>query len=534
MVMPGAVAEPSSGEPATPELQAAHEIPTTEAEASTKTPIAEELPAAAETEQEAALAGSTTSDSVPGEHERVEVEQEEPGVIGPVAPVVPPVDERMVAAGVASAHLPDTVIPETAAAASVLPPAPIAEPRIPVSETLPELHGHGAHAPGSYQDSQSGPADTRHGVVVPLGRSAARADAGGVTATLHSALRTAGARGASTVYLVAQSKPVIRVNGEIVVLENEPVLTAADVQGLVTELAPPQRQPDQGEAVEWMSDVPDVGRVRCLTFRDHRGPGVIFRMDHVGLPAEVRALCSQPDGLVVIAGPHASGKSTLLNSFVDQINVTRGDHVIALESHIGFVHESRRSFISQRELSDDAAQAAATARAALREDPDVMVIEDLRSADLTAVALEAAESGRLVFVSVSAPSAVMAIQQLLESFPADRRARAARSLSNALRGVVTQVLVRRARGGRAPAREVLLNTPTVASMIRDGRTGDLPSAFESGRGQGMVSMTDALMGLVREGAVQPAEAYRKASDRSTLLGRLKQEGVDTAFADRLV
>jgi twitching motility protein PilT len=128
----------------------------------------------------------------------------------------------------------------------------------------------------------------------------------------------------------------------------------------------------------------------------------------------------------------------------------------------------------------------------------------------------------------------MAIQQLLESFPADRRARAARSLSNALRGVVTQVLVRRARGGRAPAREVLLNTPTVASMIRDGRTGDLPSAFESGRGQGMVSMTDALMGLVREGAVQPAEAYRKASDRSTLLGRLKQEGVDTAFADRLV
>jgi twitching motility protein PilT len=402
-----------------------------------------------------------------------------------------------------------------------------------VSETLPELHGGpGAPAPGSYQDLH----DSRHGAVVPLGRPPGRAEGvtTAATAILQSALRTAGTRGASTVYLVAQSKPVIRVNGEIVVLESEPVLSAGDVDGLVAVLSPPQRQAGRGEQLEWMSDVPDVGRVRCLTFRDHRGPGVIFRMDHVGLPPEVKALSTQPDGLVVVAGPHASGKSTLVNAFIDQINVTRGDHVITLESRIDFVHESRRSFISQREVGGDPVSAAAAARAALREDPDVLVIEDVGSAELAAVALEAAESGRLVFASIAAPSAVMAIEQLLESVPADRRGRAARSLASALRGVVSQVLVRRARGGRVPAREVLLNTPSVSSMIRDGRTGDLSAVVESGRGQGLVSMTDALMALVREGAVQPAEAYRKASDRTALLGRLKQEGVDTTFADRLV
>jgi twitching motility protein PilT len=462
------------------------------------------------------------------EPEPVVVEEPERGDVD-AAPVDAPAVEEPPAAVGAVTPAAEPVIPEAAAAASAEPPASTAEPRTPVSETLAHP-SQGATAPESYHQPHA--AEGRASAVVPLGRAAARHGAA-VAATLQSALRTAGARGAGTVYLVAQSKPVIRVKGEIIVLETEPVLSADDVQALVAELAPPQRQ-TQGEEIEWMSDVPGIGRVRCLTFLDHRGPGVIFRMDHAGLPAEVRALCTQPDGLVIIAGPHASGKSTLLNAFIDQINVSRGDHVITLESSIGFLHESLKSFISQRQQVEEPGRAAASARAALREDPDVLVIEDLRSADLANVALEAAESGRLVLATVTAPSAVAAIEQILESFPADRRGRAARSLASALRGVVSQVLVRRSQGGRAPAREVLLNTPSVASMIRDGRTGDLPSALESGRDQGLVSMTEALLSLVREGAVPAAEAYRKASDRTTLLARLKQEGVDTTFADRLV
>ena len=159
-----------------------------------------------------------------------------------------------------------------------------------------------------------------------------------------------------------RSKPMIRIDGEIGPLESEPTLTAADVDRLVMELAPPRRRDAlQNGPVEWLCDVPEIGRVRCMTFRDHRGPGVLFRMfppraisaDQLGLTPEVQALCQQSDGLVLVTGARASGKSTLLNAFVDLINRTRSDHVITIESQIGFVHESRRSFISQRESRGD-------------------------------------------------------------------------------------------------------------------------------------------------------------------------------------
>jgi twitching motility protein PilT len=357
---------------------------------------------------------------------------------------------------------------------------------------------------------------------------------------LERVLRIASARGAATVYVVAQSQPVIRVDGEISVLDGEPVLTAAEVERLVMDLAP-ARARDMAAAGEWMADVPDVGRVRCLTFREHRGPGVIFRMippkaisaDQLGLPPEVQALCAQPDGLVLVTGARASGKSTLLSAFVDVINRTRSDHVITIESQIGFVHESRRSFISQREVRGDAESAAVAVRSAFREDPDVLVIEDMRTPEIVAAALEAAESGRLVFGSVAAPSTVAALERIIEMFPADRRAQAQTSLAGALRGVVAQTLVRKVRGGRTAAREILLNTPAVATLIMEGKTFQLPVALDSGRRHGMMPLAAALAALVREGTVQAAEAYRKATDRDALLAALRREGVDTSFAERL-
>ena len=249
--------------------------------------------------------------------------------------------------------------------------------------------------------------DTRYGVVVPLARTPIKPELVSVPftpsedAALMHTLRVAAARGASTVYVVAQSKPMIRIDGEIGPLESEPTLTAADVDRLVMELAPPRRRDAlQNGPVEWLCDVPEIGRVRCMTFKDHRGPGVLFRMfppraisaDQLGLTPEVQALCQQSDGLVLVTGARASGKSTLLNAFVDLINRTRSDHVITVESQIGFVHESRRSFISQRESRGDSELAATFARAALREDPDVMMIEDLKVARAR---LGGARSGRV-------------------------------------------------------------------------------------------------------------------------------------------
>jgi twitching motility protein PilT len=256
-------------------------------------------------------------------------------------------------------------------------------------------------------------------------------------------LRIAAARGAATVYVVARSQPVIRVDGEISVLDGEPALTAAEIERLVMDLAP-VRARDSAAPGEWMAEVPDVGRVRCVTFRDHRGPGVIFRMippkaisaDQLGISSEVQALCAQPDGLVLVTGARASGKSTLLSAFVDLINRTRSDHVITIESQIGFVHESRKSFVSQREVRGDSETAASAVRSAFREDPDVLVIEDIRTPEIVSAAFEAAESGRLVFGSVSAASTVAAIDRLIEMFPPDRRPQAQTSLASALRGLV--------------------------------------------------------------------------------------------------
>ena len=409
------------------------------------------------------------------------------------------------------------------------------------------------HAPEVIEPVQHAPAaptmnEERPSVVVPLARTPIKPEIVSVPftpsedAALMHTLRVAAARGASTVYVVAQSKPMIRIDGEIGPLESEPTLTAADVDRLVMELAPPRRRDAlQNGPVEWLCDVPEIGRVRCLTFKDHRGPGVLFRMfppraisaDQLALTPEVQALCQQSDGLVLVTGARASGKSTLLNAFVDLINRTRSDHLITIESQIGFVHESRRSFISQRETRGDAELAATFARAALREDPDVMMIEDLKSAEVVAAALEAAESGRLVLASVPASSTIGALERLIEVFPADRRAKARTSLATALRGVVAQVLLRRVKGGRTAAREILLNTPAVSQLVLEGKMFQLPVALDSGRRHGMVPLTDSLAAHVRDGTVHVAEAYRKALDRAALVALLKREGIDTSFAERL-
>ena len=391
-------------------------------------------------------------------------------------------------------------------------------------------------------------------VVVPLARQAIRSETTVSSASprvegfsVAELLRVAAARGASTVYVVTQSQPMIRADGEIIVLDigSGAPLADSDVNRLVLDLAPPAARDawQRGASAEWMCDVEDVGRVRwrCLTFREHRGPGLIFRMippraisaDQLGLTPEVQALCSQSEGLVLVAGPRASGKSTLMSAFIDLINRTRSDHVVTIESQISFVHESRRSFVSQREVRGDSDAVVAAVRAALREDPDVLLIEDLRSAEIAAVALEAADSGRLVFGSLPAPSTVAAIDRLVELFAPDRRTQAQRSLAGTLRGVVAQVLLRRARGGRLAAREVLLNTPPVAALIEEGKVVQLPLAMESGRRHGMIPLNDALAALVRDGTVHVTEAYLKAFDKEGLLTALKREGVDTSFAERL-
>jgi twitching motility protein PilT len=380
-------------------------------------------------------------------------------------------------------------------------------------------------------------------IVVPLPRQP-KSDAAGARAsagtTLQRLLRLAAGHGAATVYVVAQTPPMIRVDGEFSALDGEAAMSAAFVERLLTEVLPATGDSASAPA-ESLIDVPDIGRVRCMTFRDHRGPGVIFRMvppraisaDQLGLSAEVQALCSEADGLVLVSGSRGSGKSTLLTSFVDLINRTRSDHIITTESQIEFVHENKRSFISQREIRGDGDAFVTAVRAACREEPDVLIIEDMRTPEVVSLALEAAESGRLVFASVPGVSIASALERIVEMFPAERREKLQTSLAATLRGVVSQVLLRKLRGGRIAAREVLINNAAVASLILEGKTFQVPAAIENGRRAGMMSFAESLAALVREGVVHPSHAYRKAPNREQFLANLRRDGVDMSVTERL-
>ena len=391
--------------------------------------------------------------------------------------------------------------------------------------------------------------EPRQAVVVPLSRHQARGDQGprftpSLQATgIDRLLRIAAAHGASTLYLTSQARPSMRVGGRISPIDGENALSEGEVEALILDMIPERnREALRSQAgTEWICDVPEVGRIRCVTFRDHRGAGGIFRMiparaisaEHLDLSRDIQGLCAEADGLVLVAGPRASGKSTLLSAFVDLINRTRSDHVITIENQIRFVHENRGSLISQREVRGDRSELLAVARAALREGPDVLVVEDFGSPDIVALALEAAQSGLLVIGGLTAHTATDAVFRIIDQTPAERRAKVQQALAENLRGIVAQVLLRKISGGRVAAREVLLNSSAVANLIAEGKTSQLPVAIDSGRKHGMVAMNDALVSFVQGGIVDSREAYRHAADQQGFLALLKRQGIDASFVERL-
>jgi twitching motility protein PilT len=464
----------------------------------------------------------------------------------PVAPipVMPPPVTAPPPPPVASAPA-QVVTPPAAARREVAPPvfetpAAAPPPPPPPAPTPPPV----AAAPAEPEFRYSAP----QAVVLPISRSPIRSDTPppvipvGVSG-LDRLLRMAAARGASTLYLSSDARPSVRVDGEIQMLDGEPSHGPNDVESLLLTLMPDRNHEAlrSGVATEWISDVDGVGRVRCLSFRDHRGPGGVFRMmpvravssEQLGLSSEVQALALEPGGLVLVAGSRLSGKRTMISALVDLINHTRRDHVITIESEINVVHERGTSFISQREVRGGYDEVEGVTRAVLREDPDVLVVESLRTAPLINVALEAAASGRLVIGGFPAHNTTAAVDRIINLYPPENRRQVQLALAENLRGIVAQVLLRKPGGGRLAAREVLLNTPAVASIIAEGRTSQLPLAIEGGRRQGMMPLNDALVGFVQSGAVEVREAYRRAADRAGFLALLKRMGMDTTTIERM-
>jgi twitching motility protein PilT len=358
---------------------------------------------------------------------------------------------------------------------------------------------------------------------------------------IEALLRTLVSNKASDLHLRAGSPPMLRANGEITLSPNEPILSSDDIDTMLGAVMPDQNRAEFKELndTDFAYEIVGLARFRGNALRERKGTGAVFRaipaaivtVEEMGLSQEVQRLCHLTKGLVLVTGPTGSGKSTTLCALIDLINRTRSDHVITIEDPIEFVHESKKCLITQRHVGVHTSSFRHALRAAFREDPDIVLVGELRDLETVSMAIETAETGHLVFGTVHTSTAVSTIDRVIDQFPPDRQAQIRVMLSESLKGVISQVLCKKIGGGRVAAREILLSTPSVSNLIREGKTFQLPSVLQTSRKLGMVTMNDALIELVDSNQVEPQEAYLKATDKVGIIHMLKQRGKDISFAD---
>jgi twitching motility protein PilT len=347
--------------------------------------------------------------------------------------------------------------------------------------------------------------------------------------------------GASDLHLRSGSAPLVRNNGDITPLEGEPAIPADLLLAMVESIMPEPIRQDFNEIhdVDYAHEIPGVGRFRLNVFMDRVGPGLVARSiptrivsaSELGLSAEVRALSQLSKGLVLVTGPTGSGKSTTLSALIDLVNASRRDHIVTIEDPIEFVHASKGCLITQRQVGTHTRSFKNALRAALREDPDVVLVGELRDLETVSIAIETAETGHLVFGTLHTSTAASTVDRIIDQFPPDRQPQVRVMLSESLKGVVSQTLCRKIGGGRVAAMEILLVTPALSNLIREGKTFQMTSIMQTSKKLGMVTMNDALLSLVERQLIEPQESYLKAIDKPGILQALKGRGFDTSFAE---
>ena len=333
---------------------------------------------------------------------------------------------------------------------------------------------------------------------------------------------------------------MLRRDGEMQTLEGYPPLTAPETERLVLSITPESRRPEfeRRRDLDFAYEIAGLARFRCNLFVDRKGTGGVFRVipsriltaEEMGLPKEVLELCHLPKGLVLVTGPTGSGKSTTLAALIDYMNRHRKDHIITIEDPIEFVHENKGCLVNQRQVGEHTDTFKSALRAALREDPDIVLVGEMRDLETVAIAIETAETGHLVLGTLHTSSAPSTVDRIIDQFPPEQQSQIRVMLAGSLKGVISQVLCRKVGGGRVPALEVLIATLPVANLIREGKVFQIPSVMQTAKKQGMVLMTESLGELARRGVVAPQEAYAKAPDKAALLGQLRRAGVDTSWA----
>jgi twitching motility protein PilT len=331
--------------------------------------------------------------------------------------------------------------------------------------------------------------------------------------------------------------PIIRVHGDLVDLSDFGILGPNKLLEIMEAIAP---------AAAWAryqatNDVDfayafETGgcRLRVNYFLDRLGPGLVCRVipnaipdpDRLGLPDPIRRLASLAKGMVLVTGPTGSGKSTTLAAIIDLANQQRNDHILTIEDPIEFVHPRKRCLVNQREVGTHTESFKAGLRAALREDPDVVLVGEMRDLETIAIALETAVTGHLVFGTLHTNSAVGTVDRIVDQFPADRQQQIRVMLADSLKCVVSQILLKRIGGGRVAALECLFVTPAIANLIREGKNFQIPSAMQTGRAFGQKLMNDAILELIQTEQVTLKEAYLKCPDKESFMNSLKRANID--------
>jgi twitching motility protein PilT len=369
-----------------------------------------------------------------------------------------------------------------------------------------------------------------------LSKPSAAQPTSGMKARMDALFHAMSAVGASDLHMSVSMPPMIRKDGRMTILEsNESVLTADSIRELLTSIIPAKNQQEFAERhdTDFAYEIVGLARFRCNVFMDRKGMGAVFRIipskiltaEQLGLSKAIMDLCNLSKGLVVVTGPTGSGKSTTLCSMVDWINKNREEHIITIEDPIEFVHENQKCLINQREVHNHTDGFKPALRAALREDPDIVLVGEMRDLETISIAIETAETGHLVFGTLHTTTAASTVDRIIDQFPADRQQQIRVMLSESLKGVIAQTLLPKKGGGRVAALEVLIVTPAISNLIREGKTFQIPSAMQTGKAHGMVMLNDALFEHVKSGTVDAGNAHKKAVDKGSFETMLTRAGL---------
>ena len=327
---------------------------------------------------------------------------------------------------------------------------------------------------------------------------------------------------ASDLHVSAGLPPMIRVDGDIRRI-NVPALDHKTVHSLIYDIMNDKQRKDFEEFLEtdFSFEIPNLARFRVNAFNHNRGAGGVFRtipstiltLEELGCPASFKDIADQPRGIVLVTGPTGSGKSTTLAAMMDHVNNERFEHILTIEDPIEFVHESKKCLVNQREVHRDTHGFNEALRSALREDPDIILVGELRDLETIRLALTAAETGHLVFGTLHTSSAAKTIDRIIDVFPAAEKTMVRSMLSESLRAVISQTLLKKTGGGRIAAHEIMIGTPAIRNLIREDKVAQMYSAIQTGQALGMQTLDQNLQDLVARGQISRIDAKSKAMNK---------------------